>query len=250
MAHRTKLVNILQKSFIESVGIWVLRNSSRVICLTQAEAAEVNQLGIPRRRITVIPSGVDTKKFAPSATEGNYVLWLGRFVPEKGIECLIEAASILAKRGLDVDFLLVGSGPLKRRLQESAKMTGGARIRFADSIPYSLVPNVMKACMVFVLPSIREGFPRTLLEAMSSGKPVIATNTPTLREIVGGCGILVQPRDAKSLADAIAKLATEPHYRKALGESARARVLDEYDWRHVLEKLDSVYEEVVANPGT
>jgi glycosyltransferase involved in cell wall biosynthesis len=129
-------------------------------------------------------------------------------------------------------------------------MTGGARIRFADSIPYSLVPNVMKACMVFVLPSIREGFPRTLLEAMSSGKPVIATNTPTLREIVGGCGILVQPRDAKSLADAIAKLTTEPHYRKALGESARARVLDEYDWRHVLEKLDSVYEEVVANPGT
>jgi glycosyltransferase involved in cell wall biosynthesis len=85
---------------------------------------------------------------------------------------------------------------------------------------------------------------------MASGKPVTATNTPTLKEVVGECGILVQPRDAKSLADAIMRLVNDPRSRNTLGESPQARALAEYDWRHVVETLNSVYEEIIADTQT
>jgi glycosyltransferase involved in cell wall biosynthesis len=248
MAYRSKLVNTLQKCFMESVGIWTLCNSSRVVCLTQAEAAEIAELGVSKQKIRVVPVGVDTAKFVPSATEGNYILWLGRFVPEKGVEYLIEAISLLLKRGFPVDVLLVGSGPLRNDLQLLAKAKGCTRLTFAESILLDHVPNLIKQCMIFVLPSIREGFPRTLVEARASGKPIVATNTSTLREVLGDCAILVEPRDSKSLADAIMRLINEPGTRKVLGEKARAMALAKYDWSHVLDKLNSVYAEILADP--
>lgn len=247
-AYRGKLVNAIQRCYIESVGVWTLRNSSRVVCLTQAEATEVAELGVSKQKIRVIPVGVDTAEFGPTTTEGKYILWLGRFVPEKGVEYLVEAVSLLLKRGFPVDVLLVGSGPLRNSLQQLAKVKCSGRIRFAESICSDHVQNLMSQCMIFVLPSIREGFPRTLVEAMACGKPIVATNTPTLREALSGCGVLVEPRDPKSLADAIMRLINEPITRRAFGEKARAMALAKYDWSHVLEKLNAVYEEILAEP--
>jgi glycosyltransferase involved in cell wall biosynthesis len=247
-AYRSKLVNALQRCYIESVGVWTLRNSSRVVCLTQAEATEVAKLGVSKQKIRVIPVGVDTAKFQPSTTEGNYILWLGRFVPEKGVEYLVEAVSLLLKRGFPVDVLLVGSGPLRNSLQQLAKAKCSTRIKFAESIPSDHVPNLIRRCMIFVLPSIREGFPRTLVEAMACGKPIVAADTPTLREALSGCGVLVEPRDSKSLADAIMRLISEPGTRRALGERARAMALARYDWSQVLKKLNAVYEEILSEP--
>jgi glycosyltransferase involved in cell wall biosynthesis len=169
-------------------------------------------------------------------------------MPGKGVEHLVEAASMLFKMGFEADFLLVGEGPLKVTMQRMARSAGLTKVKFVDFIPPALVPKLIRECLMFVLPSIREGFPRTLVEAMASGKAVVAANTPTIREGLAGCGVLVKPRDAKSLADAIMNLAGQSAARKALGQKARAAALTRYDWRHVLSKLSSLYQETLTNP--
>ena len=143
MAYRGLLINALQASFVRTAGLWALRNASRVICLTQSEAQEVISLGIPREKVRIIPVGVDTKRFRPSPVEEDIVLWYGRFVTEKGIEYLIGAASLIAKDGLPIDFVLVGDGPLRTHMQALAHSTK-ARIRFVKPLSADLIPRMLE----------------------------------------------------------------------------------------------------------
>lgn len=245
MAYRGLLINALQTSFVRTAGLWALRNASRVICLTQSEAQEVISLGIPREKVRIIPVGVDTKRFRPSPVEEDIVLWYGRFVTEKGIEYLIGAASLIAKDGLPIDFVLVGDGPLRTHMQALAHSTK-ARIRFVKPLSADLIPRMLERSMIFVLPSVREGAPRSLLEAMASGKAIVAADTPTVREVLKGAGLLVKPRDPVSLAEAIRKLIKDPDLRTLLGNRARAIALAEYDWQRILPLFDQIYDEVHA----
>lgn len=245
IAYRSLWINALQTSFVRTAGFWALRNASRVICLTQSEAQEVISLGISREKVRIIPVGVDTEKFHPSAAEGDTVLWYGRFVAEKGVEYLIEAASLLAKDELTVDFVLVGDGPLRTHMQTLAQ-SAKARVRFVNPLSADLIPQMLERSMIFVLPSIREGAPRSLLEAMASGKAIVAADTPTVREVLRGAGLLVKPRDPVSLAEAIRKLVKDPDLRAVLGKRARAIALAEYNWQRILPLLDQVYDEVHA----
>ena len=190
------------------------------------------------QKCTVVPFGVDFRRFdsTPSVARaaairarygGPLLLTVGRLVYYKGFEFLIGAM-----RGLNASLLIVGTGPLERKLIGLADRLGVAeRVHIippaADLLPY------YHACDIFILPSIAssEAFGLVQMEAMACGKPVVNTSLPTAVPEVsvhGETGLTVPPADADSLADAIERLLSDDRLRLRFGANARARIEKQY----------------------
>jgi glycosyltransferase involved in cell wall biosynthesis len=139
------------------------------------------------------------------ATEGKVVLYVGRLVEIKGLEHLIAAAAKLARMRADFTICLVGDGPLRERLQADAGARGlEARVRFMGPRPHAEIATWMGACDVFCLPSLDEGCPNVVLEALFSGRPVVASRVGGIPEMVGPSnGLLPASADPDGLADAL-----------------------------------------------
>jgi glycosyltransferase involved in cell wall biosynthesis len=158
----------------------------------------------------------------------------------KGHRHLIEACRLLAGAGVPLRCHLVGGGPLEREIRERVEAAGlGERFLMHGPLPRPAVLERMRAAHVLVLPSIldregrREGIPVTLMEAMGSGLPVVASRMSGIPELVedGRSGLLTPPGDPRALADALARLWGAPELRRHLGRNARAKVAAEFDLR-------------------
>jgi glycosyltransferase involved in cell wall biosynthesis len=217
------------------------------------------QVGLPPERFRVIYNGVDTQRFAPrpkeraflrhklGLSEGCFVVGtVGRMVPIKDHGTLIKAAGMLSRRGLNTHLLLVGSGPEieqhRQTVQGTPELTG--RVSFlgaSDNIPEPL--NAMDA---FVLPSIAEGMSNTLLEAMATGLPIVATRVGGNPELVeeGTSGQLFSPGDVADLADRLGALARSSETRLRLGAAARRRVLAHFTLEQMVANYRKMYREL------
>ncbi len=217
------------------------------------------QAWIRPERMGVMYNGVDTRRFAPSKetrlavrkelglpAECFVVGTVGRLVPIKDHHTLLKAASLLSGSGIDVRVLLVGSGPERERLQIRATESLGGRVCFAGDS--NRVPEMLNAMDVFVLPSLGEGMSNTLLEAMATGLPVLATNVggnpEMIEDKVGGC--LFTPGDAAWLADKLKLLARDPALIHQLGTAARNRAIESFSLSLMLENYRSLYLDLTA----
>jgi glycosyltransferase involved in cell wall biosynthesis len=160
---------------------------------------------------------------------------------------LIEAARLVVDEFEDVRFLLVGYGPLKTKMMRLVHERGLDRfVRFVGPLSRDDVAEVLGGAGIFVLPSLSEGMPLALLEAMSCGNAVVASNIGGVAEIIKDYdnGVLVPPRNAKELASSILMLLRDDGLRRKLARNAREAVDLEYSWNNVLAQLDSVYESI------
>lgn len=171
-------------------------------------------LGIPPEKVIVLPNGVDTTLFQPSdrlssrrklglPIDHKLVLFVGHLVPEKGPLLLLEA---LAELPADVRLLMVGAGPLQTRLNDQARALGlSDRIRWAREVPHERIPLFMSACDCLALPSLREGEPNAVLEALAAGRPVAASRVGGVPQLVadGAQGYLCKAGNAQDLARAL-----------------------------------------------
>ncbi len=248
-AVRGPAVNFAQNVYLRTVGTVVFNKATRVICLTRSDAAEIMKLGCPTKKLRIVPNAVDTELFRPSTDEDeNSVVWVGRFVPEKGLNFLIKAARIMTRttRTTKARFVFVGYGPLKGELQALVSSLGLANtIKFVGPLERDQIADVLARASVFVLPSLKEGMPLSLLEAMSSGRPVVTSRVGGMSEIIthGETGLLVTPGDSEALARAIETILGDADLRKKLGRNARNLVMAKYNWKSVLRALDTVYRE-------
>ncbi|WP_227368691.1 glycosyltransferase family 4 protein [Halomonas sp. M20] len=184
-------------------------------------------------------SGVDTEKFALSdLPSGNPVfMFIGRLLTEKGIIEYVEAAKALRARYQDVTFIAVG--PHDPSLPHSIDQAllddwkNNSCVEFIGSV--SDVRPCLAKCSVFVLPSYREGTPRSVLEAMSMGRAIVTSDAPGCRETVidGNNGFLVAPRSADSLADAMEKFIIEPTLIGRMAQESRRLAEEKYDVKKV-----------------
>jgi glycosyltransferase involved in cell wall biosynthesis len=223
----------------------ILGSSDRVIAVSNAVFDHGCALGVPRDKLSVVPNGVDGGSFHPAPygrrTGKRKVLSIGRLVPNKGIEFLIAAApAVLARH--DVEFLVVGEGPRLEELDSLARRAG-VRESFAF---LGLVPSVgdlLRMCDVFVRPSLTEGMPLTVLEAMACGIPVVATSVGGTPEVVhhGSTGLLCAPGDARSLAAGINAVLDDPQLANRLRDNGRAFVKEGHDWEEVARMTGDVY---------
>jgi colanic acid/amylovoran biosynthesis glycosyltransferase len=178
-----------------------------------------------------VPKGVDVQPPKRPAGSALRVLFVGRLVPEKGVPLLVSAMEQLVARGLDVEAVVVGEGPL-RVLENGLAERGLADVvRFVGAIGQDELPEWYAWADVFCLPSFAEGLPVVLMEALLQGLAVVTTPIAGIPELVvdDRTGVLVPPGRVAPLADAIAGLAADPQRRYRLGDAGRDAVVREFD---------------------
>jgi glycosyltransferase involved in cell wall biosynthesis len=217
----------------------------------------VNDQGIPKSLIRVINRGVDTEFLSPEpgAGEGKpepdlipVVGMVGRLAREKGQHVFLKAARKVLDRGIDVMFAVVGEGEEEYALSKLAK-----QLRLEYNVMFSPhIPNrreLYKTFDIVVVPTLRAGVGSTALEAMSMGKPVIASAVGELLHIVeeGKTGLLVAENDGEALAGRIVELLGNSELCRSLGSKAREYVVENFSLTTMVKATQQFYEEVRAN---
>ena len=197
-------------------------------------------------------SGVDLDRFSVTELPAGrpIVLLMSRMLWDKGLAEFVEAARLAKERGADARFVLVGDPDP----ENPAAIPRELLKRWSDSSviewwgPRSDAPAVLAQARIVVLPSYREGLPKVLLEAAASGRPMIATDVPGCREVVepGVTGLLVPPRDAAGLAEAIVSLLADPERCRRMGTQARQLAEREFGVGVVVARTLDVYRELLA----
>jgi glycosyltransferase involved in cell wall biosynthesis len=235
------------------------------------DMATLRRLRVPAERLVMLDAGlgIDLERFDPAAIpaavrsaarrelgatgDGDVVVGVvGRLVREKGYPDVFEAAAALRTRCPHVRVAAIGPDepgkadaltPADRRAAERAG------IRFLG--PRDDVVRLYSGMDIFVLPSHREGFPLTPMEASAMGVPVVATDIRGCRQIVdaGVTGLLVPPRDPRALAQAIERLARDPAERRRFGAAARQKALKHFDQQRVIDLTLATYERLLARAG-
>jgi glycosyltransferase involved in cell wall biosynthesis len=233
----------------------------RVIAQCRDEVEELAGIGVPRTRITVIPSGVDGALFTPAgpAVERHRprVLTVGRLVPRKGFQDVIRAMRWVP----DAECVIVGGppgrvateDPFGRRLIEVAERSGVAdRVRLVGAVPRAEMPRWYRSADLMVSAPWYEPFGLTPLEAMASGVLVVGSAVGGLLDTVvdGVTGELVPPRDPVRLGRAVRRLLADRDRRLRMAAAAADRARSRYSWSQAADQLTAVYRSVaVGVPG-
>lgn len=224
--------------------------------VSESTADDLVDRGLRREDIRVIHNGVDLKFFAPDARLTRFptptFLYVGRLKRYKRIDLAIDAVALLRDRGAAVRLLVAGRGDEEPRLRAQVERLGmGDRVTFEGFVTEERKRELLRACWGTVLPSPREGWGITNVEAAACGTPAVAADSPGLRESVvhGRTGLLVPYGDAPKLADALASLAADPARVEALGTAARA-FAEGFSWERAAELTEAHLAEVAgASPG-
>ena len=226
----------------------VWRQAARVIAVSDG-LRELALRTWPEGRIEVVPNGVDIERFRPAemptVRDGGtlVVVAVARLVEIKGLQHLIAAlARIPADMRSQIRLRLCGTGPYEGELRRQVREAGlDEQVEFAGLIAYDEIPRQLRQSDVFVLPSLQEGLPLSLLEAMASGLPVVATAVGGIPGVVkdGVNGLLVPAAAPAALRDALVRLLANPALRQRLGTAARRDSLD-WSWAAVWERYEAL----------
>ncbi len=226
----------------------VLRGASRVIVLSsEQERFIIEQYGVSGERIAVVPNGVPDDFAADGERDYHRpaplrLLFVGRLAPQKNLPDLIEAVRLMEQRA---ELVIVGDGDGDELAELTRRVAtlGLANVRLPGRAARSELGGWYKWADVFVLSSHKEGMPLAVLEAMSAGLPVVATDVPGLRELCAGTGLLVPP-DPRALASALDSLAADPQARQRLASQSLAAA-SSAGWERSLEQIEKLYLEAV-----
>ena len=225
----------------------------------------VDAIGVPPRRITRIVNGVDTERFSAPVTRAGAdgcpfdgaSLWrfgtVGRLQPVKHQTLLARAFVRLLERAPELRsrcrLLVVGEGPLRAEIAQILAHAGASDLVWMPGTRDD-VPDVLRTLDVFVLPSLAEGISNTILEAMATGLPIIATNVGGNGELMedGRTGMLVAPDDIEALATAMLRYA-DPAVARAAGAAGRQRVERLYRLDAMVASYGALYERLLAAAG-
>jgi glycosyltransferase involved in cell wall biosynthesis len=225
----------------------VLNLADKLIAVSKASANLLFPL-VPPEKIAVIPNGINTEIFSPYTppslkTEEKIVLACGRLVKAKGFDLLIRAAAEL--RDVQAKFVIVGTGKEREELLRlTKKLEVEERFLFLGSVPYERLPGVYASSYVVVIPSRKEAASRVVLEAMASGKPVIASKTGGIREFIedGKWGLFFEPENYRDLAQKLLILLSDEKLALKMGRRGREEA-EKYSWKNIAAKTLALYRD-------
>jgi glycosyltransferase involved in cell wall biosynthesis len=216
-----------------------------------------DQIGVPAAKLQTIPNGVLVEVFQDAMPVARDAFgWsehdvaigcVARLESEKGHHVLLTAFHHLRRRHPHAKLLIIGDGSLRTTLQAHAKELGlDGSVRFLGT--RDDVPALLATCDLFVLPSLKEGVPLSILEAMAAGKAVVASAVGSIPQIVseGQTGLLVPPGDARLLGSVLGSLVADEALRKTLGLRGQKMVKERYHFNHTVDAYRNVYEHGVS----
>jgi glycosyltransferase involved in cell wall biosynthesis len=223
----------------------VLRRAAHVIVLSAEQAEFVAATyRVPRARLTILPNGVGAEFFAadrarPTADGATRLLFVGRLSTQKNVPRLLHAVAAVRR---PVELVLVGDGEDRALVEATIARLGLTNVRLAGAARGGELVDWYRWADVFVLPSDKEGMPLVLLEAMAAGLPVVATDVPGIRDLVGADGLLTGC-DPAELGAGIDRVAGDAHLRARLVAASRRRGAGR-SWPSLVPDIEAVYEAV------
>ncbi len=229
-----------------------------VVCISDFTRSQLMYVSEPDdwAKLRVVHCGADLSRYPlapPRRGPGFVVLCVARLAAQKGLDVLLSAVKLLADGGTDVQLVLVGDGPMRDRLTRRAERLGiKGRVVLEGAVGQDEMAAYYAGADVFCLPSFAEGVPVVLMEAMASGRAVVATRVAGVPELVedGVSGLLVAPGNAEELAAALQRLASSPEERESMGRAGRRKVVDEFDAEKCAAQLAQLFRENVVDGKT
>lgn len=241
--------------FIEFIVVKMKYN--KIITVSNASRKKIHRIfKIPFEKIEVLPNGINCSMFESLEVEKARiptVAYLGRLVPHKNVEDLIEAARIVKKEIKEIRFKIIGSGGLFHKLRDLAKKRGVEDIvELRGFIPkYEEAIKELAASTLYVHPSTVEGFGIALLEAMAAKLPVIAYNLDAYKDFIvkGENAMLCEKRDVNGLASSIIEVLENNNLQRKLIRHG-LKTSQKYDWKAIAKVLAKIYEDVSSTSVT
>lgn len=226
----------------------VLERAQRVTTLTESLRRAIVKIGIHQSRISVIANGVDITKFVPFSHEKRekVILFVGYLISRKGVSFLLDAGARVLAHHPDYQIVLLGEGPEEATLRAQAARLGITEaVKFLGFQPQSVVRDWMRRAQLLVLPSVEEGQGVVLLEALASATPVIGSAVDGIAEVIThDVGRLFPPGDTNTLAQHMQDLIEDDVLRTTMGEAARRRAEELYDWNQLAAQYIALYKQV------
>ncbi|UPV76666.1 glycosyltransferase family 4 protein (plasmid) [Halorussus limi] len=250
----------VQEAYLYTVGRKTFDAAERVFCYSETDRDRLQSYGV-ETPVSVVRNGIDCTRFRPVEAsqsdegreeserggDGDTLLFVGRLKPGKGVRVLLRAMAELGEEFPDATLRIVGDGPLRESLEEYAAECGVAdRVTFTGWLSQDRLPEEYGEATVFVLPSLNEGFPRTVLEALACETPVVTTDLPQLESVLDGVGLTVPPKSPDLLASAVGELLADDERRERMAAEGRSLVAERYSWDRTVEETTATYYDVLG----
>jgi glycosyltransferase involved in cell wall biosynthesis len=244
---------------------WLARTTTSLVAVSPEVRDDLVALGVaPAEKFTVVRLGIDldrrvdnddtqrreTRRLMGLRQDAFVVGWVGRMTGVKRTDLVVRTLERLVARGVDSYVVLVGDGPDRERLERFAHELGVVKrclfLGYQED-----VARFYDAIDVLLLPSINEGTPVSVIEALAAGRPAVATRVGGVPDVVrdGVDGFLVDGGDADELAEKLAELAADPDRRAGMGDAGRARVFERYAVSRLVDDVDQLYRALLAERG-
>ena len=237
----------------------IIRFFSRIVAVSEGVKREMLRYGVPKEKMRVIDNGIDLERFNDTGPpkeirekfgikKGIPVIGtVGHLGAEKGHVYLLQAAKEIVNKVNSVVFIIVGDGPLRRYLESEASALG-----IRENVIFTGfrkdIPNLLSTMDIFVLPSVIEGLPMSLLEAMSAKRAIVATKVGAIPKVINdGNGILVEPRDVAGLENAILRLLGSEENRQRYASAGYDTVKAHFSSERMSSKYIDLYKELLAD---
>jgi len=252
--------DICVKIYEKSIGKVILKYVDNTIVLSESDAQYISSSGFKGDNIEVLPNAINPADFAAYINVdtaefiGKYhlegrkrVLFVGEVTNRKGVTTLVKSISLLTKRVLKENFVfvIVGSGENLSDARSLAKdLNVDSWVVFTGRLSFLELMQAYRSADLFVLPSLSEGLPTSILEAMYFGLPVVATDIPGVRDHFGDYALLVPPRAEHALADAIHTLLDDEDLAKDFSRKGKALVASRYTWDRITRGYENLYSNI------
>jgi len=238
----------------------LIKRTDHIVALNQRLKDEiVAKWSIPPSKVTVVPNGVDTRAFCPDSRkaadvrakyriEGMYCLFVGQLRNRKGVDSLLRAFNEIDNNKMKC--VVVGDGPERDKLEKLADdFKLHSKVLFTGAVPFEDLTDLYAEAEFFVLPTVAEGSPLVVLEAMASGLPVISTKVSGIPEVIDNeqNGFIVPPRDVHALAECMRVLIEDDELRAKMSKTARKKTVASFSWNAVARKTLAVYRKAIED---
>ena len=249
------LKDLFEMIYSRTVGKFILNSAVKIAALSDSDKKYLVSIGVDPGKIAIVPNAID-HEYLDIVSQNNDIrkdhdekilLYVGVLIKRKGVDYLIRSLPEI-KRNNRIFCIIVGKGDYGENLKTLAKKLDLMdNISFKGSVKTEELYYYYSMSDIFILPSVSEGLPTTILEAMYFGLPVITTDIPGIRDHFSDSAILVPPKNEKVLANAINRLLNDDSLRESLGRRVKELVKEKYSWDKVSNTYINIYNEVLKN---